>query len=136
VTSPADLHAATLARLKQATSITVYDGDVPKSPPADSRGRVYPYAVLWTTAGAPTVERPLTDRPGGLTWGPQVTVAAGDIGWLLSAVQVVRGQLEGARLTPWATLRERTDTEITVQKDPDTSPPRFFLPLYFTTTTA
>ncbi|PYG00163.1 hypothetical protein SAMN05216184_104102 [Georgenia satyanarayanai] len=130
----ADLHAALLARLTGAT-VTLYDGEVPPHPPADPQGRVYPYVVVWATAGRPTVERPVSDDPGGhLTWNPQVTVVAGTTSWLLAAIGVVRERLEGAALTPWVRLRERTDTEVPVQKDPDTTPARYFLPLYYSTT--
>lgn len=130
----AALHDALIARLTGAT-VTVYDSDVPNHPPADAQGRVYPYVVVWATAGHPTDERPLSDDPTDhLTWRPQVTVVAGTTAWLLPAVGIVRERLEGARLTPWVRLRERADTSVTVQKDPDTSPARYFLPLYYSTT--
>lgn len=136
MTAPAVLHTALLDLLRGMPTVSVYEGDVPTSPPADAAGRVYPYVVLWPTAGHPPLERPLAGDSGtALEWAPQLTVAAGTTGWLLAAVKVVRDTVEGAALTPWSVLREDPTVTVTVQKDPDTSPVRWFLPLFFHTLT-
>lgn len=133
--SPAELHAATLARLRGLTTVTVHDSEVPANPAADSRGRVYPYAVLWPVPGnTPDAARNLEHDPaGGLTWDARVTVASGDPTWTLQALQLVRARLEGWRILPGSLLAEVDTGGVTVQRDPDTTPARWFTPLTFRT---
>jgi len=134
--TPADLHAATLNRLHGLTTLTVHDSEVPANPAADTRGRVYPYAVLWPVPGnTPDAARNLEHDPqGGLTWDARVTVASGDPTWTLQAIQLVRARLEGWRPVPGSVLGEVDTGGVTVQRDPDTTPARWFVPLQFRTT--
>src|SRR5690554_786391 len=133
--TPADLHAATLARLEGLTTVNVYDSTVPDSPPADSAGRVYPYVVVWPVPGnTPEATRNIeADAAGGFTWDARVTVASGDPTWTLQALQLVRGRLEGWRATPGSILTEVDTGGITVQEDTDATPSRWFVPLQFRT---
>lgn len=133
--TPADLHAATLARLRGLTTVTVHDSRVPDRPAAGSDGRVYPYAVLWPTPGTvPDAARDLEHNPqGGLTWDARVTVASGDPTWTLQALQLVRARLEGWRPTPWSLLAEVPTGGVTVLEDRDTTPHRWYVPLTFRT---
>lgn len=133
--TPADLHAATLARLQGLTTMNVYDSTVPDSPPANSAGLVFPYVVLWpvpgnTTEAARNIE---ADAAGGLTWDARVTVASGDPTWTLHALHLVRGRLEGWRILPGNQLGEVDTGGMTVQEDTDITPSRWFTPLQFRT---
>lgn len=134
MTSPATLHAALVAVLDALPTVTAYDGQVASAPPADAlTGKVYPYAVAWGAAGWTTDEgRTLDgDADGALEWPAPVTVAAGDVGWLLGAVDLVRAALEGRVLVPGAgPLREDPGTP-SAQKSPDIAPARWFVPLIF-----
>lgn len=133
--TPADLHALTLARLRGLTTVTVHDSEVPANPAADPAGRVYPYAVLWPAPGnVPDEARNLEHDPaGGLTWDARVTVASGDPTWTLQAVTLVRARLEGWRPRPGSLMSEVNLGGGTIQKDTDTTPPRWFVPLQFRT---
>jgi hypothetical protein len=124
-----DLHAAVWALLDALPTVTAYDADVPTAPPADSRGRVYPYTVLWPSPGGSPFESSLAG-PQGLDWMCQVTVAAGDPTWCLQAVEVVRAALVGAQLAPTAgPLVDETPRSRTIMRDPDVTPLRWFVPL-------
>ncbi len=128
---PSALHTATLARLKTLTTLAVYDGDVPPSPPADSQGRVYPYAVLWPASGVAPLEQAVDAVAVGTDWMCQVTVAAGDPSWVLPAVQKVRQVLAGWSPAEGAVLTEETPRSVTVLRDDDVTPKRWFMPLQF-----
>lgn len=136
MTTPEDLHAAALARLRAIPSLTIYDGVPPTSIPADAAGRSYPYAVLWPSAGFRPNE--IADDLAGtpdetLEWPVQVTVAAGTIAWCLQGATLVRRALAGAFLTS-ATGRLREEPGAPpVAVDPDVKPARYFLPLLFRT---
>ena len=133
--TPAELHAAALTRLAGLTTLTVHDSEVPEHPAADSAGRVYPYAVLWPVPGnTPDAARNLEHDPqGGLTWDARVTVASGDPTWTLQALQLVRARIEGWRPAPGSLMWEVDTGGVTVQKDPDTTPARWYAPLQFRT---
>lgn len=135
MTTLADLRTAVLAALTGITSITVHDGDVPDRPAADSAGRVYPYALLWPDTGfIPAEHQPLGRVDVGLTWDARVTVAAGTVDWLTTAVPLVRGALAGLVPTPFASpLVELPTTGADI--DRGTTPPRFYAPLTFRTHT-
>lgn len=133
MTDASVLHPATFALL-DATTVTAFDGDVPTRPPADAAGRVYPYAVQWPSPGAAAAEQAVT-RATGTEWWCSITVAAGDIGWLLQAVRVVRAALDGATIAPGTTLVDVTPAARTIQRDPDVTPARWYVPLAFHTLT-
>lgn len=136
MTTPDELHAATLALIKTIPGMTVFDGDVPTTLLRDGAGRVYPYVVLWPSAGyrPNEIADDLAGTPDGtLEWPFQVTVASGDVMWTLGAVRVVRAKLAGAWLTP-RTGRLREDPGApNIARDPDVTPARFFVPLLFRT---
>lgn len=148
MTSPADLHTALVSRLRSALAgrVTVYDGDVPglkpdgtpnDPPQADGQGRVFPYCVVWSSPGAAPAEAAVHDVSTGLDWAEQVTVAAGDPGWCLQAVPLVRAAAVGAVLVPDAgPLIDETPRSRGVLRDPDAGPPRWFVPLQFGCLTA
>jgi len=122
--------AAVLARLKTITTIGIYDADVPTAPPADSQGRVWPYAVLWTGVGAAPLDQGLTTS-AALDWACQVTVAAGDPALVLPAATKVRQTLAGFSPIAGATLSDETPRSLLMQRDDDVTPARWFLPLLF-----
>lgn len=130
-----DLHVAVLNRLAVLSDLTVYDGEVPPNIPADASGRVDTYAVVWFTPGSvPDAARNLEHDPqGGLTWDARVTVAGGRKWDVIDAIGTVRSRLEGWRPVPGSLLAEVDTGGTTVQRDPDTSPPRWFVPLQFRT---
>lgn len=136
MTTPDELHTATLAILEAIPHMTVLDSEVPDDLPKDAAGRVYPYTVLWPSAGyrPNEIADDLAGTPDGtLEWPVQVTVASGDVMWTLGAVRVVRAALAGAWLTP-RTGRLREDPAApSVTRDPDTTPARWFVPLLFRT---
>jgi len=113
--------------------VDVYDADVPDKPPADARGRVYPYVVLWPPSpGGNPFDPALAEDSGGLTWTMQVTVAAGDVTWCMQTVTKVRDVLTGVQLAAGASrLTDGTPTSRTVMRDPDVTPHRWFVPLIF-----
>lgn len=133
--SPADLHAATLERLRGLSTINVHDSTVPDSPSADSDRRVFPYAVVWPVPGStPEAARNLEFDPGGsLMWDARVTVASGDPTWTLQALGLVRARLEGWRPVPGSVLGEVETGGTVVLEDETTRPVRWFVPLQFRT---
>jgi hypothetical protein len=68
---------------------------------------------------------------GGLDWACQVTVAAGDVGWCLGAIGLVRAALSGLVLATGVTLVDETPRSLIVRRDPDVTPSRWFLPMQF-----
>jgi hypothetical protein len=131
VSTPADLHAAVLTILDALPTVTAFDGDVPPNPPADASGRVYPYAVLWPSPGGDPTDADLVTG-GALAWEGTVTVAAGDVGWCLAAIDVVRGALRDRWVLDTASpLRDVTPASRTVTRDPDVRPPRWYVPLLY-----
>ncbi|MCZ4497892.1 MAG: hypothetical protein JWQ74_445 [Marmoricola sp.] len=95
----------THARLAGVSGLSVYNGEIPGSPPvkmtggvADPSGRVAPYVVLWPSPGTPTREgRDLADTHQDLDWLIQLHVVAGYLEDLIFAVDQV-----DARLHNWA----------------------------------
>lgn len=134
MTSPAVLHAALVAVLDALPTVGAYNGQVPPSPPADDlTGQVYPYVVVWGTAGwTPDDARTLSGgADGALDWPSRVTVAAGDLGWCLEAAHLVRQALEGRELIEGAGPLREDPIDLGVQKDEDATPPRWYVPLIF-----
>lgn len=130
----AQLHRATLAHLRLLTTMPTHNGDVPGAPRADGAGRVYPYAVLWPSPGADALEQSVT-RETGTEWWCSITVAAGDVDWLMDAVDLVRAHVDGFLVAPGATLVDVTPAARTIQRDPDVKPARWYVPLAFRTLT-
>lgn len=130
--SIAVLHAALVNALKALPTVRVHDGHAPDDPARDAAGRVYPYAVVWGNPGHTDEDSRNAegDADGALAWRPQITVAAGDLTWLLQAVDLVRVRVDGLDLDG-AVLREEP-VDAPAQRDPDL-PDRWFVPLYFTT---
>lgn len=129
---PGVLHMAVVAGLQTigSTRVAVFDANVPTSPPALPDGRVLPYAVVWPGAGGTPFEEPIAGA-GGLDWACQVTVAAGDVGWCLGAIGLVRAALSGLVLATGVTLVDETPRSLIVRRDPDVTPSRWFLPMQF-----
>lgn len=127
------LHAGVFAALDALTTVAAYEGSVPDDPPHDAEGRVYPYVILWGAPGHIDPEGRTLDggADGALAWRPQVTVAAGDITWLLQAVDLVRAALDGLEPAAGTVLREEP-VDVPVTKDPALKPDRWFVPLFFT----
>lgn len=135
-----DLHDAVLARLRAALpAVTVYDGDVPSTPPRDDAGRVYGYAAVWATGPRRHPDRPFQrGADDGLTWTTYINAAAGTQAWALATATAVRIALDGYMPDDSAgPLREPDGTPgaVTVRLDRDTNPPRYYVPLEFTTAT-
>lgn len=137
--SARELHQAALTLLR-TTSVTTYDGQVPDDVPINAAGQVKPYAVLWPSPGSfPSYEAsPLSEQDAGeLAWTCRVTVAAGDPWWVLDAAAGIRSLLSRARLVPRAGLLKEPEGYMPqVQKDPDSKPVRWFVPLVFDTMSA
>ncbi len=139
MTSPADLHDSLVALLKTIGTVNVFDADVPDKPPADTSGKVFPYVVVWPSAGwYPADEAdPLCAQPdGSLVWPVQLTVAAGNPAWVLPAAAAVRAKVAGVHLTSTAGPLREDAGAVNVQKDTDTSPTRWFVPLLYRAQTA
>ena len=137
MTTPADLHTALLARLRTAPAITVYEGTVPPSPPAGADGRVYPYAVIWPGGGGALGETSLDARAHGTDWRAQVTVVAGDLTWCLQAIALVRAAAVGVYLaTDTTPVVDDTPPSMTLLRDPDVTPTRWYLPVLLRCTAA
>lgn len=134
---PNALHEAALVLLQTLSNITIYDSVVADKPPADASGRVFPYAVLWASGGyRPPGSRSLVaDTTGDLQWRANVTVAAGEPGWVLQAASVVRGALDGQVLVNHSSPLEEDGAAFNVLEDRDVRPHRMFLPMSFITTT-
>lgn len=136
MTTPGELHTATLALLRAIPNMTVFDGDVPTTLPRDGAGRVYPYTVLWPSAGfrPNDIADDLAGTPDEtLEWPVQVTVASGDVMWTLGAVRVVRAALAGAWLTPRTGRLREEPAAPSITRDTDVTPARFYVPLLFRT---
>lgn len=128
-----DHHAAILARLAEATFLSVYDAYVPDTPPRDSDGVIHGYAVLYVGAG-PTPPVNLAHDHGDTDMPFQVTVAAGDAVRALRAVDKVLDLMLGWRPTiagrTLAPVRADSDSG-PLRRDDAITPPRFYLPLMF-----
>lgn len=131
------LYNAALALLQEIPHVTVYAGKVDDKPPADASGRVFPYIVLWTSGGRrPPESRSLeADSTDDLYWRANVTVAAGDSGWVLQAATAVRQALDGQVLVPFSSPLEEDVATFDVLEDRDVRPHRMFLPMSFVCTT-
>lgn len=147
-----ELHAATLDLLRPVTrrlyqrhgrdtvtttvhaaGIDLHDGHVFAVQNAPD-GTAAPYMVLWPDAAAPSHTRLSGGRSMG-RWGFQLTVAAGTpagVRWALDKLSPLteRAYLISGRtglLTPYF-------DRVQILPDEDLTPPRWFVPLRFTTT--
>ena len=120
------------ALLDGLSNVNTYDAEVPGQPPTDADGRVHAYAVYYPSPGwlhAISLNADLDS----LDWRFQVTAVGGDRVRALGCVGRVRSVLTGAWLTvAGQELQIREDFDPgPVQRDPNLSPPRFYVPLQF-----
>lgn len=126
---------ALLALLTPISGLSVYDAEVPKTPPVDVDGRIHPYAVLY--AGTATNQRSaLSGASTDFRWPFQITVVGGDRQRCAWAAWKVTGALVDKRLT----VTGFTTGLITHEAGPGISrddvevPPRHYQPLLFSLT--
>lgn len=133
------LHRAVVTRLELTPWWTVYEGNVPETPPSDDYGYVLPYVVVWPGAGLrPVGARELHGLTTGneLDWAVQITVVGGDVDRCLSAAGGVRAALYGWAPAPGTSrLDEQQPSATEIRVDSDVTPPRLYLPLRFACTT-
>lgn len=126
---------AVLALLNAVPGLTVYDGEVPTTPPVDSDGRVHPYAVLY--AGTATNTRStLNGASTVFQWPFQVTVVGGDRQRCSWAAGKVTGALVDQRITVtgFTTGLIGHDPGPDLRRDDVEMPPRHYQPLLFSVT--
>lgn len=123
---------AVLALLNSVTGLTVYDGEVPDTPPADAMGRVNAYAVLYASA-APSQRDAIAGPSTRFPWSFQVTAVGGDRQRCSWAVKAVCGALVDQRLTVagFTSSPIGQDTGPGMGRDDTVVPPRLFQPLLF-----
>lgn len=117
--------------LEGIANLLVFRGKVGDVPLGEDETAVA-YAVAYYGAGEPRVTR-LGGRPRHLAWSCQITCAGGNDVKVLWAVDVVRGALEGVRVTNGTRsglLHEIGDPGLPRQ-DRDVTPWRYLLPLDF-----
>lgn len=134
---PQDLHDAVWAKLQAVDAanagLTAYDAVVPQNPPADDKGVVKAYAVLFASPGrlyASGLDGGQASRDSTF----QVTCGGGDPSYVFWAVSKVQTGLLGAVTVGGQTLliRAREDFDPgSVQRDETKTTPRFFIPLEF-----
>jgi hypothetical protein len=131
VTTATALHEALVARLRAATTLTVYESDPGANIPADGNGRVYPYVVVWPATGfRPESARDITAAGGPeLDWPVQTTIASGSTIWTLKALAPVRAALDGHVLIPGAGPLLEEPLMPDIRPDRDTQPTRYFTAL-------
>lgn len=117
--------------LRGGVHVSHIDGPLP----ADTAGRVYPYALLWPGAGTPVEDDDVTGRvyQAAQTSTLTVTVASGDRAWTMQAARHVRHALTGAldgRVQP-DRLQQRFAQ---IMRDPAERPARYYIPLTWTIT--
>lgn len=135
--TPLELHEATLARLRAIPQLggRIFDEEV-KKPAADAQGAVLPYVILWPTPGTyPDDARSAAKAWGSeLDWTASVIAAGGSTQRALLAAAWVRTALAGWHAVP-PPAGPLVETQFTrplpVQKEPDVSPARYFLPMQF-----
>ena len=130
------LAAATYTRLAAAPGLrTVYKTVVTGDPVRNNIGIIESYAVFHPGAGD-TKRGTLDAKPGQLMWGFQVTCVGGDHDYLLGAVDSVRGQLDGYRLTVAGAVVGLCQPPLGFRPPParpdhDEKPSRLWVPLLF-----
>lgn len=127
------VHAQVWALLDSIDGLTVYDGEVPKTPPSDDAGRVYAYAVLYVSAGRPHSLTQLATEDS-LAGGFQVTCAGGYPERALWCLDRVRNALIGAEITVDGQARQIVSRDVdpgTVRRDDDVTPVRHYVPALF-----
>jgi hypothetical protein len=130
---PVAFSAAVLALLDGVSGLSVYDGEVPKTPPLSTAdGRVLPYVVLYAGAGTP-IRDSLSAASSRFDWGWQITAVGGDRGRCLWAVTQADKALLDKRLTisGWSTSRITREPGTELRLDEDVEPPRTMAPLLY-----
>lgn len=136
------INTAVIDRLRSLAgvpAVTVYDGEVPDSPPVtttggvpDAAGRVAPYCVCFPTPGSPDPNPVLSAAPTDFLWTGQITFAAGYAADLLHTLDRCVPLLH--LWTPdidglvCGRMRTRPGTPTVVRRDDDKRPPRFYVP--------
>lgn len=129
---PLTIHTLALAALDAIPHVTVYDGDVPDKPPADTAGRVLPYLVVWATPATHLMdaENLAATATTGLTADLSVTCVGGTPARVLQVAHLARTALLGVSLTGCGPASELT-TPRPVQLDRGVTPARFYTVLIF-----
>jgi hypothetical protein len=133
-TAEARVHKdAVLALITPIANLTIYDAEVPDTPPAYPDGKVKAYAVLYGGAGQ-RLTSSLEGSSVDMDWPFQVTCAAGLVNDCLWAVDKVCAALVDVRpvVAGRSTWRISQDMDVgPVQRDEDVHPVRFYVPLMF-----
>ena len=129
---PLSVHTAAYTALDAIAHVTVYDGDVPEKPPADTAGRVLPYLVLWANPGRhlPDSENLASSASTALSADLTITCAGGTQARVLQVAHLARNALLGVVLTGCGPASELTAPR-PVQIDRNVTPARFYTVLTF-----
>lgn len=129
---PLTVHTATITALDAIPHVTVYDGDVPDKPPADSAGRVLPYLVVWANPGRhlPDSENAAASATTTLSVDLTVTCVGGTQARAVQVAHLARNSLLGVAFTGCGPASELTVPR-PVQIDRNVTPPRFYTVLMF-----
>lgn len=107
-------------------------GSVAHDNPASDNPTAHPYMVLWTQAATDRHTR-LAGGRSVSTFGFQLTVAAGTRQGALWALDNVRAVMTRARLHESTGILTPYLDQLNVLVDEDASPPRWYVPLRYTT---
>lgn len=119
-----------LRMLRTIPGIEVHDGEVPDEIPEDENGFILPYVVLFSGDGEALPETDLSGRLDntGLRWDFQTTSVGATPSVATSVAGAVRRSLTNLPLGTYHVLPAEGFSGQAPLKDPDTNPPRFFLP--------
>ncbi|WP_067428355.1 hypothetical protein [Nocardioides jensenii] len=134
------MHHAVWALLDALTGVNTYDGEIvdgngnSTSPPADpGNHRVYAYAVLYYSPGRRHANA-LNGLQASTDGAFQVTCAAGDPTSAMWCVDQVLEALAGAAVEIDGVVRRiriREDDVVSLRRDDNVTPARFYAPLHF-----
>lgn len=125
---------AILLLLEAHPHLSVFEGEVPATPPLGGDDRVSPYAVFYPGAGRPVVSS-LCGGAEDLAWQFTVLACGGDVERCLLARDWVVGLLVDVEpvITGRTSWRVRLDHDLgPPRRFDDPLPPRFSLALLFT----